>query len=249
MAALGDSAAPAAPDLATVCLVDADADLARAVPDADRALARRALNLRELAFDPEEPVRVPDDDGFALVVVSGVVWRETTVADATAPQLLDPGAIVLREPAAASMLTAKSTVLALTETRAAVLDQRFLLAAARWPQLAEAIFERVAEQQRETAMLAAIAHLPRVEERVEFLLWHLAERWGRVCPDGVHVDLRLTHAALGRFVGARRPTVSLALTQLKERGLVERGPRGTWILLGDPPPAPGEAALPPPELV
>jgi CRP-like cAMP-binding protein len=76
----------------------------------------------------------------------------------------------------------------------------------------------------------AIAQLNRVDLRVLALLWHLAERWGVVAADGVVVPLRLTHATLGRFVGAQRPTVTLALQQLSEAGDLARRPDGAFVL-------------------
>jgi CRP/FNR family cyclic AMP-dependent transcriptional regulator len=67
------------------------------------------------------------------------------------------------------------------------------------------------------------------------LFWHLAERWGRVSGDGVVVPLALTHRILGQLVGARRPTVSTALSELAERGELVRRSDGSWLLRGDPP--------------
>ena len=83
--------------------------------------------------------------------------------------------------------------------------------------------------------MQAIAHLKRIDDRLLALLWCLAERWGRVSPDGVVVALRLPHRTLGSLVGARRPSVPTALGQLMARGEVERRPDGGWLLLGNPP--------------
>jgi hypothetical protein len=91
-----------------------------------------------------------------------------------------------------------------------------------------------------------------VDRRLKALFWHLAERWGRVSGDGVIVPLALTHRILGQLVGARRPTVSTALSELAERGELVRRPDGSWLLRGDPPdaeslarkPAPVQAARP-----
>ena len=69
----------------------------------------------------------------------------------------------------------------------------------------------------------------------------LAEYWGHVTSAGTRLPLSLTHDALGALVGARRPTVTLALGQLVERGAIVRQERG-WLLLE----APVEAAEPPP---
>jgi hypothetical protein len=235
--------------VATVCLLDADAELARTVPAADHQLARRALNLRAMDLPAGAPVSVEAEDAFGLMVVEGTVWREVRLGDACAPQLLDGGAVLLREPPAPGMLAPSVATVALTEARFAVLDGRLVLAATRWPDLVAVLNRRLGEQQRDAALLAAIAHLPRVEERVEYLLWHLAEKWGRVCADGIHVGLRLTHATLGRFVGARRPTVSLAVAQLRERGALERTDEGTWVLRGDPPARGAAPPDPPSDLV
>ena len=50
----------------------------------------------------------------------------------------------------------------------------------------------------------------------------------------MHVDLPLTHEVLSHLAGARRPSVSGALTKLAEQGRLERNGRG-WVLRGDPP--------------
>jgi CRP/FNR family transcriptional regulator, cyclic AMP receptor protein len=67
-------------------------------------------------------------------------------------------------------------------------------------------------------------------QRILALLCHLALRWAHVTPDGVTLHLPLTHEMLGRLIGARRPTVSLALLALTDRGLVARRDEGIWLL-------------------
>jgi CRP/FNR family transcriptional regulator, cyclic AMP receptor protein len=60
----------------------------------------------------------------------------------------------------------------------------------------------------------------------------------------VVVPLALTHRILGQLVGARRPTVSTALSELAERGELVRRPDGSWLLRGDPPDASSLARRP-----
>ena len=72
-----------------------------------------------------------------------------------------------------------------------------------------------------------------MDERLLVLMWSLAERWGRVGPDGVRLPLALPHRTLATLVGARRPSVTTALSGLARDGLVERTPDG-WLLHGDP---------------
>jgi DNA-binding GntR family transcriptional regulator len=51
-----------------------------------------------------------------------------------------------------------------------------------------------------------------------------------VTPDGIVVDLPLTHELIGRLVGGRRPTVTLALAELAENGVLVRRDEGGWLL-------------------
>ena len=115
-------------------------------------------------------------------------------------------------------------------TRIAVLDDRFLLAARRWPRLVSALFELLGEQRDRLMMQLVIAEQPRVEDRLLMLFWQLADRFGRVTPDGITIQLALTHEALGRLIGARRPTVTLALRMLGERGAIERRADRSWLV-------------------
>jgi CRP/FNR family transcriptional regulator, cyclic AMP receptor protein len=96
----------------------------------------------------------------------------------------------------------------------------------------------VAEDSGEPHALAvalAIAHHPRIEDRLVLTLWHLAERWGRVGPDGITVALPLSHQRLADIVGAHRPTVTSTMSELARLGKVTRPNGDAWMLHGDPP--------------
>jgi CRP/FNR family transcriptional regulator, cyclic AMP receptor protein len=86
---------------------------------------------------------------------------------------------------------------------------------------------------RRLAALLAIAQHHRLEDRLRLFFWELADRYGRVEPDGVRLDVRLPHELIGHLVGARRPSVSTALARLEERGQVLRQGR-SWLLAGVP---------------
>ena len=75
-----------------------------------------------------------------------------------------------------------------------------------------------------------MTHLPRAYARLLILFWLLAERWGRVARDGVHVTLPLTHEVLAMLVGAHRPTVTIALQRLTRAGLLTRERPDRWLL-------------------
>jgi Crp-like helix-turn-helix domain len=65
------------------------------------------------------------------------------------------------------------------------------------------------------------------------LLWLLAERWGYVSTMGTHLRLDLTHETLGSLVGARRPTITLAVSELVDRGALIKQQQG-WLLIEPP---------------
>ena len=58
----------------------------------------------------------------------------------------------------------------------------------------------------------------------------LAQRFGRMTPEGIVIELPLTHQIIGDLVGSRRPTVSLALQSLAEGGVLKRLDDGRWHL-------------------
>jgi hypothetical protein len=80
----------------------------------------------------------------------------------------------------------------------------------------------------------AIVQQPRVDRRLHWLLWHIADRWGRTGPAGVRIEVPLTHSLLGELVAARRPSVTTALSSLATEGKVGRD-GGSWLLRAGPP--------------
>ena len=80
----------------------------------------------------------------------------------------------------------------------------------------------------------AIAQQPKLDIRLWMLFWELADRYGKVHADGIHLELPLTHEVLSHLAGARRPSVSGALTRLAEDGRLTRSGRN-WVLSGERP--------------
>jgi CRP/FNR family cyclic AMP-dependent transcriptional regulator len=111
-----------------------------------------------------------------------------------------------------------------------MLDDRLLPILRTWPGIGRVLLDRAARREARLSTHRAIAQLPRVDQRLLAFFAHLAERWGRVASAGVLVPLHLTHETLGRLIGARRPTVSLALKELGSDGMLERRNDGSWLL-------------------
>jgi CRP-like cAMP-binding protein len=119
--------------------------------------------------------------------------------------------------------------IALTSVRLALLDETFAERVMALPQITDALIRRATRRSMElNAQRAATSH-PRADVRVALLLWHLAQRWGKVQRDGILLCLPLTHRLISRLVGIERPSVSHALSRLSHNGLVERCEDGLML--------------------
>ena len=124
----------------------------------------------------------------------------------------------------------------LEPTQMAVLDHGLVTRMTPWPQLGVELFARGTRRAHSLAVALAIAHHQRVEDRLLLTLWHLAERWGRVGPEGIILPLPLSHQRLADLVGAHRPSVTTAMGALARSGALSRREDGSWMLHGAPPP-------------
>ena len=222
---------------AAVSLFEADPELLAAVPVRDRPLACRGAilatkRLRPGAWEPADLGAPP----WGLLVIEGLVAREVHVATVAAAELLGPGDVLLPGGAGAGDALPGDTRWTVLQTgRVALLDERLAPIVQRWPQVSALLLQRAARRAERLALARAISHLTRVDARVLATLWHLAERWGRVTPGGVVLSTRLTHRTIAGLIGARRPSVTSAMTDLTRRGLIERRGDGAWVLRGPPP--------------
>jgi len=219
-----------------VRLLVADPELGEGIAPHDLEHARRSLIAPLLEGAPGEEgdlsTRLRTRQPLALLVLGGLVLRETEVSGTGAAELLGVGDVLVpgSQPVDDFMPGAPSfDWRMLTPIRLAVLDPAFLQTAARWPQVGWHLTRRTLNRGQASAVQLAICSRPRIEDRVQLLMWHLARRWGRVTPGGVRLDLPLTHAVLGKLVGAHRPSVTTALGSLGDRGLVVREDDG-WVL-------------------
>jgi CRP/FNR family cyclic AMP-dependent transcriptional regulator len=198
--------------------------------DLHRVAARFAESIVEVPAGAWEPPLVPPAHAFAAVVLDGALLRELHLDEVPATQLVLPGQILDPFTRHASVLCGESvTWRALEPTRLAVLATRFLAATQRSALLSVALQREQSAQLHRVARYAAIAQLSRVEDRIVALFCTLAEDHGHVTRHGIGVQVALTHETIGTLIGARRPTVSLALKALGEQGLLSRHPHG-WLL-------------------
>jgi len=101
----------------------------------------------------------------------------------------------------------------------------------------------LASQVADRELAVAVALEPRVERRLLLKLRQLGERFGRVTPQGIRLDLQLTHQQLADMVGAVRESVTIALGKLAAAGELTIENRTIWIhpTAEQPDAAPGDA--------
>jgi CRP/FNR family transcriptional regulator, cyclic AMP receptor protein len=211
-----------------VAILEEDPELGRDLDPEQFEAARARLKARAFSVDPGfwplGPDRFQGTAAVGLLIIDGTLVRGVTVGDYTCAELLGPGDLLqpwLRVGPEDSV--------------SAEVDWEVVEALAPWPEITAALSRRIMQRAHWLAFHLAVCGLRRVEERILVSLWHFADRWGTVTPDGVRLDLRLTHQILAAVTGARRPSVSTAVRHLIDAGRVRPLPRSRWLLLGGPP--------------
>lgn len=186
---------------------------------------------------PQRVVAGSGDLGF--LVVDGLLLRSVMVADSRCTELLGRGDVLRPWSTDAGELSSvpieADWQVADRPATFAVLGSDVTRRLGHWPSITCELFDRTVRRARWLSFQLAISHTPHVEKRLLMILWHLADRWGRVRRDGVLVDLQLSHRTLGEIVGARRPTVTTAIGRLREEGKLKTVTGGRLLLLGSPP--------------
>ena len=222
-----------------VSVLDVDPGLAELIPPEQRQQARQATSATLVTF-PSGPWRAPDATqptagGFGLLVLDGLLLRRVEVAGRHAAELLGPGDLLRPfQHGDDSTLDLTWTWRVVAPTKCAMLDPRWTARAAAWPQIGAELAGRGLARALRLVVTMAIAQQPKLDIRLWMLFWELADRYGKVHPDGIHLELPLTHEVLSHLAGARRPSVSGALTRLAEDGRLTRSGRN-WVLSGERP--------------
>jgi CRP/FNR family transcriptional regulator, cyclic AMP receptor protein len=219
----------------TIRLLDYDPELAATLrPERrDEAHARAHAALVQVREGPCTARDLTGGHGapYGVLLLDGLVNRTVVLDGVASAQLLGRGDLVrVADDLGEALVETAIRWTVLEPLSLALLDNDFLMTIRRWPELVAALFERLAAQEVRRDVHRALSQLPRVEDRIHALLWLLAERWGRVSPQGVVLRLRLTHELIGQLVGAKRPTVSLALKELETDDRIRRASEG-WLLM------------------
>jgi hypothetical protein len=225
----------------TISIVDADPDLADRlergqVEDARHEALARVQHLTPGEWDVAGALE-EDVHHRGFLIVDGLLSRTVDVLGRRCVELIGPGDVMRpwQWDDEGSHVHAEVGWSVLEPSRLAVLDHGLVVRMVPWPQLGVELFNRGTRRAHHLAVALAIAHHQRVDDRILLTLWHLAERWGRVHPDGVVVPLPLSHQRLADIVGAHRPSVTTAIGDLTRAGRLGRRESGDWVLHGQPP--------------
>ena len=225
----------------SISIIDADPELEDLVPLADRERARREARtrVRHLSAGAWDVTAAeePDSHHRGFLIIDGLISREVDVLGRRCVELLGAGDVIRpwSWDEAGSHVQAEVGWVVLEPARLAVLNHHLVVRMTPWPQLGLELFNRGSRRAHALAVSLAIAHHQRVDDRLLLTLWHLAERWGRVLPEGIAVPLPLSHQRLADLVGAHRPAVTSAMGELTRRESISRRADRTWILHGAPP--------------
>ncbi|MBV9604074.1 MAG: Crp/Fnr family transcriptional regulator [Solirubrobacterales bacterium] len=183
-------------------------------------------------FEPQ-----PELGSFGALILDGLILIRIDAASRSHIEMLGPGDVVSPWVGTGADLSTPTVLTAsvVARARVALLDRRFALRTARWPEVHAALIQRCIDRARRLSLQSAINALPRIEERVEVTLWELGYRFGRVTPEGIVVELPISHSQLAEIVAAQRPSVSTAVVRLEDQGQISRTARRTWLLRGSPP--------------
>jgi CRP/FNR family transcriptional regulator, cyclic AMP receptor protein len=199
----------------------------------DSALWATALKLGRGAWQPNGSE--PSGDHLGFLVLDGLIGRRVVLPDRGRSLELLGRSDLFRPWQENGTSFSRVSWAVIEPATVAALDDSFTSRARSHPKLLEALTERALRRSRRLAVSSAISNTVGVEERVLLALWQLTELWGRKAPAGALLPFRLSHQTIADLVGARRPTVTLALRGLTQRELLRREDSGEWVLCGAPP--------------
>jgi len=200
----------------------------------DEELGSLARLLVERRYGPGDVVLPEEETGRCVYIVrEGRVkvsrWlpsgRELILAYHDAPEHFGEMALL-------DGRTTPATVTAVTAAAIVLLDRVHFEGLLRTPNFARALLQVLCDRCRDAWSQLEILNQREPDARLRMALHRLCQSHGRAEPDGVWIDLRLTHRELANIVGVTRETATRALSRLEADELVI--PRDKSFLVPDP---------------
>jgi hypothetical protein len=168
-----------------------------------------------------------------MLVLDGLLLRAVQAAGRPSLEVLGAGDVIRPfepEPDPYAAVPQAVQWWALRPAKLAVLDAGFIRRMSNYPEVIGDLAGRLSRGSAAGCLRLSIVQQPRLSTRLEIMLWHLADRFGRVHLEGVLLPVPMCHGLLSWLVGASRPAVCRAVNELQRAGRVEPGPDGTWWL-------------------
>ncbi len=205
-----------------------DAEL-REHADSRSGLGVRVLQLETGAFDFDHLLQMRER-WLGVLVLDGLLLVQLEAGRGHVGWLVGESDLLRPWEMSEISLIAGTSWRALRPARIALLDEDFAHRTSAAPPMTRTVLARSAKTAHWLLAKSLIVSCPQLEDRLMLLFALLGERWGKVTVDGILVDLPLTHSVLATLCGARRPSVTLALGQLREDGVLERAGNRGWLL-------------------
>ena len=185
---------------------------------------------------PEFTIDRPAPAGhLGMLMIDGLIALRVSFGQIGSAEFIGPGDVLRPWAMSDTVDIFHAQWEALVPTRLAVLDRDFATRVRPWPELTAALLDRYTERLASQLLQSALRQVRRVDDRVLLALWHFAARWGQVGPEGRIVQLpNITGEVLAQVVGARRQSVSTALSALTANGAIQRRPGGGWLVRDKP---------------
>ena len=225
------------PSRRRVSLLKCDPDLGADLEEeerlrAERSLPAAAITLAKGSWLPDRAS--PASGHLGYLVACGILIRRVEVREGRSAELLGPGDLLRPWQEDASSFC-RSSWEVLDPATVIVLEPPLAQQLSHWPPVVARLVGRSIRRARWLAADAAVADNVGVEERVLLLFWQLAEVWGTRETDGISLEVDLPHRVIAELIGARRPTVSTALSTLQAKRRLTSPSRGVWHVHGPPP--------------
>jgi CRP/FNR family transcriptional regulator, cyclic AMP receptor protein len=201
----------------------ADHPLLDELPSRERTVVAESFRLEERLqgerFNGAASSLVLVVAGRVRVFVAGPDDRELTLA------LLDAGDAFLAAPIDGARIEALEDA-ALHACSGSDLTRLVEVAPNFGMQVLRLLLESARDVGDDLARLAFCA----VPQRLAAKLLELMDRYGRVTPSGIRIDVRFTHLQLSAMIGTSRETLTKALGELRATGTVDVRDRLIWVL-------------------
>jgi len=111
------------------------------------------------------------------------------------------------------------------------------------PPLAQQVNQQLVSRLQQTEALLALTGQRRVLDRIRSFLILLAREFGRPTPQGIRVEVRLTHQQMASALGTTRVTVTRLIGKLREDNFLRIGRDRRLYILTEEPAAPTPVSL------